>query len=86
VPNRTLEGIPAPHTGTPARGGGSGYTVVMEQAITAALPPDDLAALDRVCRDQGVSRLDAVESAVRWYIERDGDLPSVAEIDDEIEL
>jgi metal-responsive CopG/Arc/MetJ family transcriptional regulator len=49
----------------------------MEQAITATLMPDDLAALDRVCRDQGVSRPDAVESAVRWYIEREGDLPSV---------
>jgi metal-responsive CopG/Arc/MetJ family transcriptional regulator len=44
----------------------------MEKAITATLPPDDLAALDRVCRDQGVSRHDAVESAVRWYIEREG--------------
>lgn len=49
----------------------------MDQAITATLPPDDLAALDRVCRDQGVSRPDAVESAVRWYIEREGDLPPV---------
>jgi hypothetical protein len=49
----------------------------MEQAITASLSPDDLAALDRVCRDQGVSRHDAVESAVRWYIEREGDLPPI---------
>lgn len=56
----------------------------MEQAITASLAPDDLAALDRVCRDQGVSRLDAVESAVRWYIEREGDLPSVDDPADEI--
>ena len=54
----------------------------MEQAITASLPPEDLAALDRVCRDQGVSRLDAVESAVRWYIEREGDLPSVGDLDE----
>jgi metal-responsive CopG/Arc/MetJ family transcriptional regulator len=58
----------------------------MEQAITATLPPDDLAALDRVCRDQGVSRLDAVESAVRWYIEREGDLPPVDDPLDDIEL
>jgi len=50
---------------------------VMEQAVTATLPSEDLAALDRVCRDQGVSRHDAVESAVRWYIERGGDLPSI---------
>ena len=57
----------------------------MEQAITATLPPDDLAALDRVCRDQGVSRHDAVHEALRWYIEREGDLPSVDDLDDEIE-
>jgi len=50
----------------------------------ATLPPDDLAALDRVCRDQGVSRLDAVESAVRWYIEREGDLPSIDDLDEEL--
>jgi hypothetical protein len=49
----------------------------MEQAITATLPPEDLAALDRVCREQGVSRLDAVESALRWYIDREGDLPPI---------
>jgi len=57
----------------------------MEQAITATLPLEELAALDRVCRHQGVSRHDAVESAVRWYIEREGDLPSVDDLD-EIEL
>jgi metal-responsive CopG/Arc/MetJ family transcriptional regulator len=49
----------------------------MEQAITAALPPEDLAALDRLCRDQRMSRDEAVETAVRWYIEREGDLPSI---------
>ena len=54
--------------------------------ITAAIPPDDLAELDRVCRRQGVSRLDAVECALRWYIEREGDLPSVSDpADEEIE-
>jgi len=52
----------------------------MEQAITATLPPEDLAALDRVCRDQGMSRDDAVESAVRWYIEREGDLPPIDDL------
>ena len=55
----------------------------MEQAVI--LPPDDLAALDRVCRDQGVSREEAVESAVRWYIEREGDLPPIDYLDDESE-
>ena len=43
--------------------------------LTAALAPEDLADLDRVCRGQGVGRLDAVQAAVRWYIEREGDLP-----------
>ena len=59
----------------------------MEQAITAILPPDDLAALDRLCRDQGVSRLDAVQDALRWYIDREGNLPTVDDpAADEIEL
>jgi len=53
--------------------------------ITAALQPDDLAALDRVCRRQGVSRLDAVESALRWYIEREGDLPPATDPAEEFE-
>ena len=57
----------------------------MEQAITTTLLPEYLTALDRVCRDQGVSRLDAVESAVRWYIAREGDLPPVDDLYDEIE-
>jgi metal-responsive CopG/Arc/MetJ family transcriptional regulator len=45
--------------------------------IADALQPDDLAELDRVCRQQHVSRPDAVREAVRWYIEREGDLPPV---------
>lgn len=45
--------------------------------LIAALQPDDLAAFDRVCRTQGVSRLDAVSEALRWYIEREGDLPTI---------
>ena len=49
----------------------------MEQAITASLPPEDLAALNRLCRDQRMSRDEAVETALRWYIEREGDLPSI---------
>ena len=50
-----------------------------------ALPPEDRAALDQVCRDRGVSRLDAVESALRWYIDREGDLPTI-EYSDERDL
>jgi hypothetical protein len=49
----------------------------MEQAIAASLPPEDLAALDRLCRDQRMSRDEAVETALRWYIEREGDLPPI---------
>src|SRR5437870_2294834 len=43
------------------------YTGGME--IATVLQLDDLAALDRLCRKQGVSRLDAVNDALRWYIE-----------------
>jgi hypothetical protein len=53
--------------------------------IMAALPPEDLAALDQVCRDRGVSRLDAVESALRWYIDREGNLPTI-DFGDEADL
>jgi metal-responsive CopG/Arc/MetJ family transcriptional regulator len=55
--------------------------------IAATLPPEELAALDRLCRDQRMSRDEAVETAVRWYIEREGDLPSIDDLAaDEIEL
>jgi len=50
--------------------------------ITAAIQPDVLAELDRVCREQGISRFDALESAIRFYIERQGDLPSIHYGDD----
>ena len=50
--------------------------------ITAALQPDDLAELDQVCRLQHVSRADAVHEAVRFYIERAGDLPTIEYGDD----
>ena len=45
--------------------------------IAAAIQPDDLAELDRVCRQHGMSRYDAVQEAVRFYIEREGDLPTI---------
>jgi len=57
----------------------------MSTNVAISLPPEDLAALDRVCRDQGVSRPEAVESALRWYIEREGDLPWVDDPTDEID-
>jgi metal-responsive CopG/Arc/MetJ family transcriptional regulator len=57
----------------------------MEQAITATLPHGELAELDRVCRHQGVSRPDAVYAALRWYIDREGDLPPMDDLCREIE-
>ena len=53
--------------------------------ITAAIQPDALAELDRVCRQQGISRFDALESAVRFYIEREGNLPTI-DYGDELDL
>ena len=50
--------------------------------ITAAIPPDDLAELDRVCRQQHISPADAVHEALRFYIEREGDLPTIDYGDD----
>ena len=57
----------------------------MDQPLTAALAPEDIAALDQVCRDQGVSRLDAVQDALRWYIDREGYLPPIDDPADDIE-
>ena len=45
--------------------------------MTIAIQPDDLAELDRVCRHQHVSPVDAVHEALRFYIEREGDLPTI---------
>lgn len=45
--------------------------------ITAAIQPEELAELDRVCRQQHVSPADAVHDALRFYIEREGDLPTI---------
>jgi hypothetical protein len=45
--------------------------------IAGALQPDDLAELDQVCRQQRVSPADAVREALRFYIERGGDLPTI---------
>lgn len=50
--------------------------------ITAVIQPDDLAELVRVCREQHVSPADAVHEAVRFYIEREGNLPTIDYGDD----
>lgn len=58
----------------------------METTIATTLSPDELAALDRLRRGQGVTREEALREAVRWY-DRWGDvLPSEDPTDDEIEL
>jgi hypothetical protein len=49
----------------------------METPVIAPLLPDELAELDRVCRDHGMSRPDAAAAAIRWYIGVDGDLPPI---------
>lgn len=49
----------------------------VEPALTALLPAEEIAELDRVCRQQHVSPTDAVHEAVRFYIERAGDLPTI---------
>jgi hypothetical protein len=53
--------------------------------ITASLQSDDLAELGRVCRGRHVSPADAVQEAVRFYIEREGDLPTI-HYEDELDL
>jgi metal-responsive CopG/Arc/MetJ family transcriptional regulator len=57
----------------------------MSTTVAISLPSEDLAALDRVCRDHGVSRHDAVQDALLWYIEREGNLPPVDDPAAEIE-
>ena len=49
----------------------------MNAAVTASLPPEELAELDRVCRQKRVSRAVAVSDAIRWYIARGGELPEM---------
>lgn len=50
--------------------------------ITAAIPAEDLAELNRVCRVQHVSQADAVHEALRFYIDREGNLPTIEYGDD----
>jgi len=53
--------------------------------VTTSFPQDELAQLDRLRRDQGVSRAEAVRSAIRWYIHWADRLPFEDPIADEIE-
>ena len=40
----------------------------MKMTVTTSLPPDDIRQLDRMGRDQGLSRAEAIRAAIRWYI------------------
>jgi hypothetical protein len=57
----------------------------MLTTIASLLPAEEIAELDRVCRQQHVSPADAVHEAVRFYIERGGDLP-IIDYGDELDL
>jgi len=37
--------------------------------VSTSLPPDEIRELDRVGRDQGLSRAEAVRAAIRWYLD-----------------
>lgn len=57
----------------------------METRIATSLPPDELEAPDRLQRDQGVSRGEAIREAVRWYARWSERLPFEDPIANEIE-
>ena len=40
----------------------------MNITVATSLPPDEIRELDRVGRDQGLSRAEAVRAAIRWYL------------------
>jgi metal-responsive CopG/Arc/MetJ family transcriptional regulator len=47
----------------------------MDTTIAKLLPLDELEEFDRLRRDQGFSRMDAIREAVRWYIKSADILP-----------
>jgi len=57
----------------------------MDTTIAKLLPRDELEELDRLRRDQGVSRADAIRDAVRWYVRWAERLPFEDPIADETE-
>jgi metal-responsive CopG/Arc/MetJ family transcriptional regulator len=40
----------------------------MRVTVTTSLPPDEIRELDRVGRDQGLTRAEAVRDAIRRYL------------------
>ena len=57
----------------------------MRVTVTTSLPPDEIRELDRVGRDQGLTRAEAVRDAIRWYIAAGGHMPNI-EDDGDIDL
>jgi metal-responsive CopG/Arc/MetJ family transcriptional regulator len=58
----------------------------MDTPIATSLPIDELKELDRLRRDQGVSRAEAIREAVRWYVRWADRLPFEDPMADEFEL
>ncbi len=40
----------------------------MRVTVTTSLPPDEIRQLDRVGKEQGLTRAEAVRAAIRWYL------------------
>jgi metal-responsive CopG/Arc/MetJ family transcriptional regulator len=57
----------------------------MSTIVAISLPPEELAELDGLRRDQGVSRAEAIRQAVRWYAQWGERLPFEDPIADDIE-
>jgi metal-responsive CopG/Arc/MetJ family transcriptional regulator len=57
----------------------------MTTTVAISLPQDELAELDELRRDRGVSRAEAIHEAVRWYVRWAELLPFEDPIADEIE-
>ena len=51
-----------------------------KKTVTTSLPQEELAELDRVREQQGLSRSEAVRDAIRWYIGAIGRLPPAEEM------
>ena len=57
----------------------------LTMTIATSFPQEELAELDRLRRDQGVSRVEAIRTAVRWYARWADQLPVEDPIAEEIE-
>jgi metal-responsive CopG/Arc/MetJ family transcriptional regulator len=55
----------------------------IKKTVTTALAQEELAELDRVRRQQGLTRAEAVRDAIRWYIGAIGRLPPAEDMSPE---